>query len=454
MNASLSELSLSGTIGRHFENTAFADIASEAIAAAKLSLLDTLAVVWAALDAPGVPAVHRLATDHGGRPDARLWGTTVKLPAAEAAFANGVAAAALDFDALHLQGTVHADIVALPALLAVAERQHASGRELLTSYVLALDLIARLGLAAPGHSGWFYTSIHGIYGAAAGAARLLGLNAEGIRHALGLALPQAGGTQQPMVEKSQAKRLQSAFASRAGVFAAQLAAQGLTAPEQVFEGRFGAFALYEASDAGRITDQLGQRWENLGIGAKKYPNCGCAHAPLEAALQLIRAHGLGAGNVDAVRVVLTPYAHRLVGAPYAPHLQPEVSAQFSVQYALATALLHGGFGLDDITAERALAPETVALARRVQVEIDYTQSSRMGPATVEFAAGGRRYSATAQEDDVPGSAGNPLREADITEKALACFTRGPHVLQPHEAQRLVERIKTLEQLDDVCALWP
>ena len=88
------------------------------------------------------------------------------------------------------------------------------------------------------HTGWFYTSIHGVFGAAGGCAMVLGLPPERIRNALGLALSQASGTQQPMVEKCLSKRVQSAFASRAGVLSALLSAGGMRAPSDVFEGNF------------------------------------------------------------------------------------------------------------------------------------------------------------------------------------------------------------------------
>jgi 2-methylcitrate dehydratase PrpD len=235
------------------------------------------------------------------------------------------------------------------------------------------------------------------------------------------------------------------------VHAATLASRGLQGPREAFEGRFGAFAMYEATDAAQVVQDLGKRWENTGIGFKKYPNCGCAHAPLQAALDLVRTHRLTTEDVDGIRVVLTPYAHRLVGAPYAPTEQPEVSAQFSVQYALAVALLRGRFDLDDITPARALDPQALALAGRVQVDIDASQTGRMGPATVEFSAQGRVHRATVQH--LPGGPESPLRLDEVVAKARDGFTRGAHALTPPQADRLIDRVLRLGALADVNALW-
>ncbi|MDB5849423.1 MAG: MmgE/PrpD family protein, partial [Rhodoferax sp.] len=321
----------SSQLAAHFSSVRFDDIDPAAIEAAKLSMLDTLAVARAGLGAQGVRQVRALALETGGRGDAQVWGLPHRLPAQEAAFVNGVAAAALDFDALHHAGLVHADIVALPAVLAAAESKHASGRDTLAAYVLALDLTARLGMAAPGHRGWFYTSIHGVHGAAAASARLFGLSQQQIADALGLAFVQAGGTQQAMLERSVSKRMISALAARAGVFAARLAAQGLAGPRQAFEGRFGAFALHEAVDTRMVLQDLGRRWENTAIGFKPYPVCGSSLAALQAALDLVRAHDLQPGEVTGITVLLPSLGHRSVGPPYEPSVDPEIDAQFSVR---------------------------------------------------------------------------------------------------------------------------
>lgn len=443
--------SLSALIVRHAANTTFEHLPPAVIRAAKLSILDTLAVAWAGLESSGVAQARAAAIDLGGRPDSLVWGSDQRLPATQAAFANGVAAAALDFDSLHIGGSVHADIVVLPAVLAIAERTGASGKALLTAHALGVDLTARLGMAAPGHSGWFYSSIHGIFGAALGAAHLLGLDQTSTVNALGLALPQAGGTQQPMVEKSQAKRLQSAFAARAGVDAALLAAQGLQGPREVFEGRFGAFSLYEPANPATVLDGLGQRWEGQSTAFKKYPNCGAAHGALSVALELIREHDLRPETVSGVTVILTPYAHRAVGAAYEPGDQPQVAAQFSVQYALATALRYRRFDLQDIEPAAACDPETVALARRVRVEVYPDSHARMLPAQVAFATDKGIFEGTALS--IPGSASNPLTEDDVLAKARTCFAYGARPLATAAAERLIQKVLAFEAIDDVSTLW-
>ncbi|MBD1586611.1 MmgE/PrpD family protein [Pseudomonas typographi] len=435
---------LSAQLAEHVHHTRFDQLPSDVIERAKLTLLDTLAVAWAGLGASGSGPVRQLAVALGGRPDATAWGTAQRLPAAEAAFANGVAAAALDYDALHVAGTVHADIVAVPALLAVAEQVHASGEEFLASYVLAQDLICRLGLSVTRYDGWFNTSVLGVFGAAAGAARLLGLGSEAITHALGLALPQAGGTQQPMLEQSQTKRLQSAFAARAGVTAALLAAQGLNAPAQALEGDYGLFNKYTGNNAAVLLQGLGSYWTGQDITIKRYPNCGCSHAALDLTLALIEQNGLTPNTVDTIEVTLPAFSQRLVGAPFVPAGNPQVSAQFSVRYALAVALRDRQFGLPHIEADAALDPAIAALAAKVRVNTDPHAQGRMYPVSVTLGAQGQRYSRRAE-----AASASVIDKQQVLDKARACFAYASAPDSVATGEGLIERVLTLETLSDI-----
>lgn len=435
---------LSQQLAEHFHSTVYEDLPAAVIQRAKLTLLDTLGVAWAGLDASGCAPVRELGIALGGRPDANIWGSEHRLPAPEAAFVNGVAAAALDYDALHVAGTVHADIVAVPALLAVAEQVQAHGRAWLTSYVLAQDLICRLGLSVQRYDGWFNTSVLGVFGAAAGAAQLLRLNPAGIANAIGLALPQAGGTQQPMLEQSQVKRLQSAFAARAGVHAALLAQQGLNAPAQALEGQFGLFNKYTGNTAEHLLQDLGEHWTGADIAIKRYPNCGCSHGPLDLALELIDRHGLRTNDVEHIEVTLPAFSHGLVGAPFAPADNPQVSAQFSVRYALAVALRDRQFGLQHIEAASALDPTLAALANKVSVKTDPNAKGRMYPLSLSIDVQGQRYSAhAASEPD------GVLSEQQILSKVRSCFAYSSRPDSVANGERLIGQVLELEKLGDV-----
>lgn len=419
--------------------------------AARRLVLDTVAVAWAGAGAPGTAAMRQLAGSQGGTPEASLWGTAARLPAAEAAFANGAAAAALDFDSVHEGSILHADAVVVPAALAVAERVGTSGLEFLSAYVAGVEVAHRLSLATPRRGGWFGSSTTGVFGAAAAAARLLGLDADGIHHAMGIALSLSGGTKQAIAERTLTKRLQTAFAARSGVHAALAAAAGVTGPRDWLEGEYGWFRLFEAGDPARVVEGLGERFDFAGTGIKKFPSCLCNHAVIDAAQALMATHGLEPRDVEGIEVTISPYMHRIVGAPFDPSGDAQVAAQFSVQYAAACAVHRGGVTLADIDPVRATDRAFAEKARAVAVGIDPDWPGQVSPGRVTLNTA-RHGALSLLVDRLPGSAARPLSDAELFNKACACFATGPHARDAAESRRIAERIFGIGRIADVRSL--
>ena len=160
--AAARQATVSGRLAQHVVATRVEDIPAAVIVSSKRLALDTLAVAWAGSSAPGVCDARDLLAEEGGRPDSTVWAYGGKLPARAAAFINSASAAALDYDGMRAteRGSVHSDSVVLPAALAVAEREHASGREFLAALVLGNDVVTRLGAASQlPHKGWYHTAI-------------------------------------------------------------------------------------------------------------------------------------------------------------------------------------------------------------------------------------------------------------------------------------------------------
>ncbi|THT98085.1 MmgE/PrpD family protein [Lampropedia puyangensis] len=430
---------------------------------ARTSLLDVLAVAWAAGHSEGVPALQRviqsspIPTDgvhaHAPQPGhASLWGTALQAPAAEAAFHNSARAAALDFDTVHETGGVHADIVIAPVVLAIGQSVGASGAEVLTAHIAATEVLLRLGRATQTSSGWFRTSIYGVFGAAAAAARLLQLTPEQTSNALGIALSLAAGTQQASEEKTLTKRLQAAFAAQAGISAARLAQQGFTGPAHPFDGHFGLFALYDQADPSRAFHDLGETYLLPDTRFKLYPTCACSHAAIQAAIALYQQHALPLTHIHSGEIVITPYMNRMTGAPFVPQGNTEVLAQFNVRYAVATALRFGVFSVHHLQPKAVLDPDTTALAQRLVITVLPDALTRFAPATVHIRdAAGNTYSAhtTAQ----PGTIDNPIAPAWLDAKADSAFGYGPDALSPAATQALRQRIATLETSASIRALF-
>ncbi len=430
----------------------YEDLPAPAVARAKRLLADTLAVGWAGSGAEGIAALHALAMRQGGAAESRVWSSPDRLPATQAAFLNGAMAAALDFDSVHDLATVHADIVVLPAVLAAAEQDGLGGKEFLTAYVAGDELLVRLGLAIRTHPGWFYSSVLGVFAAAAAAARALRLDADGITSAMGIALSRAAGTQQALVARSTTKRLQSAFAARDGVDAALLAKCGVTAPADMFEGQCGFETLYTGLDHAVVTQGLGRDYRFASLTLKKYASCFCNHAAIEAALDLVDRHAVRAEDVESVAVRISPFMARLVGAQFAPGDNPQVAAQFSVQYSIASVLARGRFSVDDIQPEAVLDAQVGALARRVQIEVDPAQEGKFVPATVSVVTRkGGRFEATATE--LSGTPERPLSDEEHRAKVQACLAGGARPMSPAQAERFMTRIENVESLASMRDLW-
>jgi 2-methylcitrate dehydratase PrpD len=427
-------------------NLRFEDLPEQAVRQSKRLVIDTLAAAWAGAGAVGVDAVRRFVVEQGGKPVSRLWGGGERVPAPSAAWFNGLSAAALDFDSVHDEATMHPDIIMVPALVALADLVPMSGRDFITAHVAGDELMVRLGLAAGPHPGFFLTSALGVFVCAAVCARVLGLSPLQMRSAMGIVLSRAAGSQQTLIEGSFSKRLQSAYAARDGVEAALLARAGVTGPLQALTGKAGFSALYAALDASKALDRLGDNYRFLSLTLKQYPSCFCNHAPIVAALEMIRRYDVQAEDIVSGKVVLTPMSHRLVGGKFLPNENPQIAAQFSVQYSLANVFLRRRFSVEDIQPEAVLDPAVMALSSRFLVKVDETLTSKFVPATVTLRLrDGTTHSEVANA--IPGMPDQPLSDDQMEEKATNCLVGGPLALTKERAAHLIGRLKRLEEFD-------
>jgi len=435
-------------IAKHISECRYEDLPQEVVTCAKRSILDTLGVAWAGAGLTGCKEVYTLALEQGGKPESTVWVHGNKLPAISAAFVNSLFASALDLDSFHEVGTLHGDIVMLPATLAMAERQGVSGREFLTALILANDLTYRLGRSTILRTGWFFTSVHGVIGAAIATARLLGLGATQIKDAMGLAYSNAAGTQQATIERSLSKRLGSAFAARSGVHAGLLASVGCDGPHDFLEGRYGLFRMYENGDVGDVIRDLGKDYELTQVTIKRYPGCACTHAATDAILRLSSKHNFLSDQIEVIEVSLSPYMNRLVGAVFDPDNNPQVNAQFSVQYALACAVLFRRFGLNELKDAVIRDSHVRDMAKRVRVKVDESNTGIMTPVTVSILLRkGQIFTETVTA--VPGTPELPLEQQQIIDKFFDCATDGPRPLTEEDCQALIDKVMTLEKVNDM-----
>ncbi len=441
--------SITHRLAKHAIETPFEAIPSVNLDAARLLMLDTLAVAWAGADAPGCSETHALLAEEGGRSDATVWAYGGSLPAASAAFINSMTAAAIEYDSIGLGVAVHAYVAVLPAVLAMAEWQRASGRDFLAALVLGCDITHRFAeSAAYPNRGFHYTAAMGGFGAAAACARLLGLSVGQTQHALGLAFLQASGTQQANIQPSLSKRMLAAFAARAGVQSALLAQRGITAPTDVIEGKFGFHALYQPIDAEALMHALGKRFDNDQASIKLYPSCGCNHTAIDATLQLVKQHDLNPDDVLSIEATITPYMERIVGGDYDPSGDAQVAAQFNLRYSIACALVRRRLGLAEIQPAAARDPAIAAHLGKITVTVDETQTGTRGPVVLRMRT--RSHGEIfCRIEDVAGSTGRPIAPEAAEEKFRECFTVSRYPLSDARYVQLKARVQGVHQAADM-----
>ncbi|MBB4761683.1 MmgE/PrpD family protein [Amorphoplanes digitatis] len=399
-----------------------------------LDVLGNALAAYAEPDAGAARAALATMTRWRGVPESTVIGFGARLPAPSAALVNGVLAHSLDYDDTHLPSVLHPSASVVPAALAAAEA--GAPGDPVAAIAAGIEVTNRLGMAGLDPSsganlfferGQHATSICGTIGAAVAVARLYGLPPGGIADAIGIAASMGAGVLEANRTGGSVKRAHCGWAAHAGVVAATLAADGLTGPPTVLEGRFGFFAAHTGVfDADAVTDGLGERWELLRTVFKPYPANHFTHPGIDCALAL-RARGLRASDVECVELGVAEPVLRTIAEPPAEKARPRTGyhAKFSGPYTIAVALTGGGglgVGLDDFAV---LDPGRLDLAARVRVYADAAATEAFPRA---FAAVLRVHTRDGGElcHRVAGSRGgpgNPLTAEEVAAKFTANASR-------------------------------
>lgn len=403
------------------------------------------------------PAVARTASRWGGAGDAEVIGSGQRLPAPSAALVNGTYAHLLDFDDTHLPSVLHPSANVVPAALAAAQAEGASSATLIAAIAAGIEITNRLGMASYlpelGNSLFFEkglhaTSICGTLGAAVAVGVVLGLDADGLASALGIAASMGAGVIEANRTGGTIKRVHCGWAAHSGVVAASLAAAGITGPPTVLEGRFGFFqALLDGQyDADVMLGDLGRRWELLRTVYKPYPSNHFTHPGIDCALAL-RTQGLRADEVASMRLGVAAPVLRTIAEPRQQKIRPESGyhAKFSGPFTVARALLGGGglgVYLDDFTDAACRRSDVRELAARVDVEADDRATALFPNAFAAVLTVTTRSGATV-EHRVDGSRGGPqapLSQAELAEKFRSNAAR---VLPPAQVDALLSAVSDL-----------
>jgi 2-methylcitrate dehydratase PrpD len=428
-----------------------ATVPDEARARAAVAFTDTIGVTLAGASEPPARIAQELAAEDGGG-GCRVLGTAIATSPELAALANGVAAHALDYDDMCFVSLAHPSCALVPAALAAGEMADAAGRTLLDGYVVGFEFECRLGaIMNPRHydrRGWHCTSSIGTLGAAAAAARVLALDAEATRHALGIAASAACGVKENI--GSMVKPLHAGMAARNGVMAARLARRGFTASAHALDGPQGYLTAMDSEQPSldaAVTD-FGVRWEILetGVTVKLYPSCAATHPPLDALIDLKRRERFTAAEVEAIDVEVDSMTPRLL---IHPRPVTGLEAKFSMPFCAAAAIVHPRIGIDTFDVDHIRDPQVQALMPRVSLRANpaFDRAAPLSQARVSVRLrDGRQWSQSAD-----GARGYPgrLTGEELAAKFADCAgrtLREPPVTTAWAALRDLERLASTRQL--------
>jgi len=391
------------------------------IAAAANCVIDALGAIGYGAGQPWSRAAtrHAIATGRGGactivgRPDCASPAMT--------AFANGAAAHAFELDDVHEEAVNHPGAVVVPAALAVAEDLHVSGRDFLEAVVVGYEAMGRAGLAVGPIShmlaGFHPTSMSGVFGAAAAAAHLRGLDPARLNDAFGIAASLASGTMEFASSGGMAKRIHAARAAEGGIMAASLAADGLEGARDGLAGTYGFCRVFtDDPRLALLTERLGERWMIDEITIKPYAACSDVHAMIQATSELVTEHGIVAEQIDRIVVHGPTKAAEFNDMD---GTESVMAAQYSARFNIAAAVLADPADPATYHSARIADPALAALQAKVATTLpdpafDATYAWKQG-ARVEIAlTDGRVLERTVHGQK--GSMHDPLSDAEIERK--------------------------------------
>ena len=363
-----------------------------------------------------------------GPGQASLFGRRERVDILHASLLNGISSHVFDFDDTHADTAIHPAAPVAPAILALAEHQPISGRDLINALVVGIETECRIGKAVtPSHYevGWHITGTVGVFGSAAAAGRLLGLNEQQMCWALALAATQPVGFQ--VMFGSMTKSFHPGQAAQNGLTAALLAGKDFTSSEQPLEAKRGWFDVMSTkTNYAALTEES---WEILNNSYKPFA-CGLVvHPVIDACLQLRAAHRLTPDAIDRIDIDVNPRVMMLTGIK-----EPTsgLEGKFSVYHAAAVALVEGAAGERQFSDEAVRARVTAELRRRVFPSIDPAVGKVQARVTITLKNAERLGVFV---EHAMGSVKKPMSDTAIEQKVLGL---ADGILPPDQARHVVD----------------
>lgn len=423
------------------------------LALAKRGVIDTLGVAIGAAAHPiGAILANTFPATSSG--PVCLWNGRGNVDAMDAALSNGTIGHTLDFDDGGVALTpMHPSTPVLAAVWALGEHGGFSGKDVLAAYTVGVEVECKIASAISlthYDHGWHSTAVLGSFGAAAGCGWLLGLSAEQLRTAIGIAASMTGGLKVNF--GTMTKPLHAGLAARNGLMAAQLAQNGWTANQNVLEIKKGFFEVFQCGAVGALN--LGQpfHFQTPGVSIKRFPSCSATHHCIEAMIALRNEHHLAADEI--ARIECSVHAVSYQALRKEPRVSTPEQGRFSLHFTLPLIVLEGSVELKHFTPRFFDRGDVNDLMSKVAVavhpELATLESKKraFGEVTVTLTDGRRL---TRRATQIRGRAPLALTDGDVDAKFLGC---AEPALGEDKAQTLLRALRTLEAQSEIRSLLP
>jgi 2-methylcitrate dehydratase PrpD len=439
-------MTLTKSLGQFVADLSPNRLPEEAARIARMGFIDTIGTMIAGRNEDSVRIMTETLAPGDG--PATLTFGAQKAPAPEAAWINGTAAHALDYDDVALRG--HPSTVLVPAILAEAEHLGSSGADMITAYVAGYETWAELFRRDSGllhQKGWHPTGLYGAVGAAAACAKLRKLDAEKSAIAIALGASQSAGLMSNF--GTMTKPFHAGKAAHAGIMAARLAEAGFTANTDALEHPQGFLhAISPAGGEDRVSDsKAGVEWAILtqGLGIKKYPTCYCTHRAIDCMLDLVNSSPIKAEEVEKITVEISDYFSTVLR-----NHQPDtgLAAKFSIEFCMASGIVAQRVGLRELTDDFVQRPDIQALMKKVEIVTTTNYDADLPGAAPHdqvrvTLTGGR----TVDGEPVARATGHPSRpltDQQLYDKFVDCLDAGE---SPIPADVLFKRLSAIQSIN-------
>ena len=430
-------------------NSTYERLPAEVISRAKTCILDQIGVQVGVSRKPWLKIAYEYIMGLGGREEATIVGYGNKTTAENAAFVNATFGHGFEMDDVYSPALAHPGPVVVPAVLAVGEREHISGKDLILAVTMGYEVMGRVGHALSPtqlYRGFHPLSAAGPLGSSTAVAKALRLEEGKIIHAMAIGASFSCGLTECYKSGGEVKRYHAGIVASGGIRAASLAKLGLTGPSTILEGPLGIRAFSDSFTPEVLLERLGQYYVVNNIWQKKYSCNGMIHAPIDAVEAIRVKHEINLSDIQEIVVGSNGHAVNEVGSIREP--KDIFGFQFSMNYSLALQLVKGGNGFSDYTEENMKDPMIANLSKKIRVEkdeyIDSLFPGKIGGKVTMKMKDGRSYSETVE--DCRGTPLNPMSKVELENKVrnVARMTVGEAKIN-----RIIEMVNHLEDVKDV-----